>query len=242
MTEGRLPDFLGIGAVKASTTWLYRNLYQHPDLYLPVTKPVRYFDWHINKPIETYKTIFAPAAGRLCGEFSASYSVLPGETIAYIHRLMPTLKLIFLMREPKARAWSEAKMEFSVVRGLGDKAISVEEYCDFITSVKCQSRGNYCAILESWTSVFPRSQIFIGLMDDAIERPKELLMRVFEFLGVSSDVDFSDFPYNKKIFEGRSVGIPERCRQLLDDMYKSDQIRDLGNLVGMDLARRWGYA
>ena len=103
-----LPDFLGIGAVKASTTWLYRNLYQHPALYLPITKPVRYFDRHRDKPIETYKAIFKPAAGRLCGEFSASYSVLPIETIEYIHELMSDLKLIFLMREPKARAWSEA--------------------------------------------------------------------------------------------------------------------------------------
>jgi hypothetical protein len=242
MAENFLPDFLGIGAVKASTTWLYRNLYQHPALYLPITKPVRYFDRHRDKPIETYKAIFKPGAGRLCGEFSASYSVLPVETIAYIHRLMPDLKLIFLMREPKARAWSEAKMEFSVVRGLGDKAISDDEYCEFIASEQCRTRGDYRTILTNWRSVFPASQIFVGLMDDVEAQPKEFLGRLFDFLGVSRDVDYAAYPVDKKIFAGRELAMPERCRALLDDMYKSDQIRALGDSVDMNLVSRWGYA
>ena len=37
-------DFLGIGAQRAGTTWLYRCLRQHPQLYLPGTKEIHYFD------------------------------------------------------------------------------------------------------------------------------------------------------------------------------------------------------
>lgn len=37
-------DFLGIGAQRAGTTWLYRCLGQHPQLYLPGTKEIHYFD------------------------------------------------------------------------------------------------------------------------------------------------------------------------------------------------------
>ena len=36
-------DFLGIGAQRAGTTWLYRCLRQHPQLYLPGTKELHYF-------------------------------------------------------------------------------------------------------------------------------------------------------------------------------------------------------
>jgi len=241
MVQSLLPNFLGIGAVKAGTTWLYRNLYQHPELYLPVSKPVRYFDRHLDKPIDAYCAIFRPGADRLRGEFSASYSVLPIETIKYIHQLMPQVKLIFLMREPKARAWSEAKMEFSVVRGLGNQKISDEEYCDFISSEQCRSRGDYSTILRNWMSVFPKSQIFLGLIDDVRERPEELLMQVFEFLSVPSKLDYSAFPLHRKVFEGLAVDIPDRCRQLLDDMYKADEINNLGDFVGMNLVRRWGY-
>jgi Sulfotransferase family len=37
------PDFLGIGAQKAGTTWLARNLQTHPQIYMP-RKEVHYFD------------------------------------------------------------------------------------------------------------------------------------------------------------------------------------------------------
>jgi hypothetical protein len=43
--RGRGPDFLGIGAQKAATTWLYRNLAQHPGIWLhPEVKEFHYFD------------------------------------------------------------------------------------------------------------------------------------------------------------------------------------------------------
>lgn len=40
----RFPQFLGIGAQKAGTTWLHRMLSQHPDLWLPPIKEIHYFD------------------------------------------------------------------------------------------------------------------------------------------------------------------------------------------------------
>lgn len=40
----RFPDFLGIGAQKAGTTWLHRNLVGHPDVWLPPVKELHYFD------------------------------------------------------------------------------------------------------------------------------------------------------------------------------------------------------
>ena len=38
------PDFLGIGAPKAGTTWLYENLRKHPEVWLPPTKELHYFN------------------------------------------------------------------------------------------------------------------------------------------------------------------------------------------------------
>lgn len=42
-SRGTGPDFLGIGAHKAGTTWLHRQLRRHPGLYLP-GKELHYFD------------------------------------------------------------------------------------------------------------------------------------------------------------------------------------------------------
>src|SRR2546430_11566837 len=37
------PDFLCIGAQKGGTTWLYRQLYSHPDFWMPPIKELEYF-------------------------------------------------------------------------------------------------------------------------------------------------------------------------------------------------------
>ena len=42
--EKRLPDFLGIGAHKAGTTWLFERLRNHPDVWMPIEKEVHFFD------------------------------------------------------------------------------------------------------------------------------------------------------------------------------------------------------
>jgi hypothetical protein len=40
----RFPDFLGIGAQKAGTSWLHVNLGRHPSLWLPPVKELHYFN------------------------------------------------------------------------------------------------------------------------------------------------------------------------------------------------------
>jgi len=44
LSRRRYPDFLGIGAQKAGTSWLHRNLAGHPKIWLPPVKEVHYFD------------------------------------------------------------------------------------------------------------------------------------------------------------------------------------------------------
>jgi Sulfotransferase family len=47
--EYRYPDFLCVGAQKAGTSWLDRNLRRHPALWLPPMKELQYFN-HIHMP------------------------------------------------------------------------------------------------------------------------------------------------------------------------------------------------
>lgn len=45
-----LPDFLGIGAQRAGTTWLHHNLQRHPHVWMPPLKELHYFDRAIHYP------------------------------------------------------------------------------------------------------------------------------------------------------------------------------------------------
>jgi hypothetical protein len=45
------PDFLCIGAQKAGTTWLHRNLAYHPDVWMPPVKEIHYFNLPSSLPL-----------------------------------------------------------------------------------------------------------------------------------------------------------------------------------------------
>jgi hypothetical protein len=62
MPEGRLPDFLLIGAQKCGTGFLFRLLSQHPRVEPAVIKEVGFFSNHFEKGLEWYRSCFpAPA-------------------------------------------------------------------------------------------------------------------------------------------------------------------------------------
>lgn len=50
----RKVDFLGIGAHRAGTTWLWQNLRQHPSIWLPPRKELHYFDRSPTYPSPSY--------------------------------------------------------------------------------------------------------------------------------------------------------------------------------------------
>ena len=104
------PDFLIISPPKTGSTWLAANLRLHPQVFVPDIKEVKYFSsFHRWLDLGWYLDHFAPAEGRLKGEASPSYAILPVERIRLVRRLFPDVKLIFLMREPVGRAWSHAR-------------------------------------------------------------------------------------------------------------------------------------
>lgn len=44
MIKKHFPDFLGIGAQRSGTTWLYKNLNNHPQIWTPPIKEIHFFD------------------------------------------------------------------------------------------------------------------------------------------------------------------------------------------------------
>lgn len=66
----RPPDFLGIGAQKAGTTWLHANLRGHPQLWLPPIKELHYFD---EIYFESHKLWCRPQRQQKCIEILSWY-------------------------------------------------------------------------------------------------------------------------------------------------------------------------
>ena len=94
--------FLGIGAQKAGTTWLYERLRWHPGLAFPAGKEIHFWDQFRHYGLDWYRGRFADP-GRSNGEIMPAYAILAPETIREIHREFPDLWLLHVIRNPIRR-------------------------------------------------------------------------------------------------------------------------------------------
>ena len=168
-----LPDFLVIGAQKAGTTALYAYLRWHPQITGPSWKEVSFFDRHWWRGEGWYRGQFPlRSGGRLVGEASPSYLFHPLAP-ERVHALLPGVKLVALLRDPVARAYSHYQHEVA----LGREPLSFEDALaaeDERTRGEVErlvadprafsrawwdhtyaSRGLYADQLERWLAVFP---------------------------------------------------------------------------------------
>jgi hypothetical protein len=115
--DGRLVDFLIVGAMKAGTTTLYRDLVTHPDVAMPEQKePDTLVKFTSAEDIRSdYAALFARAgAGAIRGEASTAYTKRPvHEGVAERARdvLGGALKIVYIRRDPVERIVSHYRHE-----------------------------------------------------------------------------------------------------------------------------------
>src|SRR3990170_4320009 len=73
-----LPNFLGIGAPRAGTTWLNTLLGNHPDVFVPTVRDeMRFFDLYYERGLGWYERYFCPSEEahryRAIGEVTPQY-------------------------------------------------------------------------------------------------------------------------------------------------------------------------
>lgn len=194
-----LPDFIIGGAPRAGTTWLREVLDHHPDIYMakPSRPEPKFFliDDLYQKGLSFYANTWFAGAPRksVKGEKSTNYleSAVAAERIATD---LPHVKLIFILREPAERAYSN--FLWSAANGL--------EQEDFCTAIKLESlreeycppeqaasrphayvgRGMYADLLEPYFSRFGPKQILCVRFEDLTTTPYNLVARIHRFLRV----------------------------------------------------------
>jgi hypothetical protein len=244
------PDFLGIGAQKAGTTWLARNLAAHPQIWMPPIKEIHYFDRPSNwrdpvmmrardpvrriRPRELYwefkykkvprddrwyASLFSPGNGQLSGEITPAYAVLNEDALSRVHRLMPNVKILFFMRNPVERTWSQTVMYFD--RYGRDVATATEcELREHFDLERVRQRTDYLRTLKNWSRFCPEERIFVGFLEDIHFFPAELLGLVYEFLDVDPTFVPPDASY--KVHSRSSGSMPTEIASILSHTYRVD--------------------
>lgn len=183
------PDFIIIGAMKCGTTSLYHYLDLHPEIGMSAVKEVDYFvkennfergeDWYESQfrgPFKTY------------GEASPNYSKAHrfSGVPRMMHRLLPDVKLIYLVRDPVERLISHYTHNYS--EGIEHRSISEVLEVDWNDNhyILC-SRYNWQ--IQHYLEYYPKEQILVVPSYRLKNERKKTLRRIFRFIGVD------DTPY-----------------------------------------------
>jgi hypothetical protein len=227
LRPARLPDFLGIGAQKSGTTWLHAQLAEHPQLFLPTEKEVHYFDWNFHQPLSSYAAHFRQAGDRVAGEITPGYAVLPDERIRFVTRIMPRIRLIYLMRDPVERAWSQVVMNEIELGGVDPASVTVDDWINRLREPRVRRRGDHLAVIDAWSRYVPEDRVLIGFFEDVAADPAGLLARIHAFLGVEARPPAD----HGVVRRGVRLPMPDLVREALVEMLQPE-------LVG--LADRFG--
>jgi hypothetical protein len=181
------PHFIVIGAVKAATTWIQKQLQRHENVFLPDPEP-HFFSQEFDKGPEFYRQFFAQRSPKqtVIGEKSADYLAHPlaADRIA---SMLPDVRLVLQLRDPVARAYSDYKMLYrrGTVKG------PPEDY--LLSPDSPQPRflqdGLYGQHLERWLARFPGERILTFLYEDISADPRATVERVHAHIGVSPHFD-----------------------------------------------------
>ena len=178
MSIPRLPNFVGIGAQRAATTWIYQCLRQHPEVYVPEVKEVNFFSWHFEKGIAWYESHFqAKPRHKAMGEISPIY-LSHESAFERMAKTIPDARLFVILREPVSRAYSAYELHREKFQGGFRRAC--EQRPDYLVNL-----GLYARHLKRVYTYYDRAQVRVFLYEELQSDPNLFLADLFGFLDIN---------------------------------------------------------
>jgi hypothetical protein len=242
------PDFIIAGAPRSGTTWLYHLLDRHPHIFMnkPIKPEPKFFliDEIYQSGLEHYlqSYFFNAPEEKLWGEKSTNY-LESSVAAARIYQDLPGIKLIFILRNPVDRAFSNYL--WSRMNGLEEEdfatAIDQEELrsrnlpenLKYARPFDYFARGLYVKLLRPYFDLFPSDQILVLKFEDLTVDPGRLTACIHQFLGVQ--VQPRDCQGMGVINPSQKDGLklPAEVRTVLNKRY-AEPNQQLSELLGAD--------
>lgn len=205
----KLPNFFIVGAAKSGTTALYHYLTQHPEVFLSPIKETNFFaqkdkriafkgpgdDNGIHRrtitQIDDYYNQFINVRDeKAIGEICPSYLYFADAPLN-IKAHIPKAKIIAILREPVARAFSawvhltrDGREYLSFEEALADEPRRIRERWAEIWHYKEESK--YYNQLKRYYDSFPNENIKVVLYEDFKKNPMKVYAEICNFIGVDS--------------------------------------------------------
>lgn len=191
-------DILCIGAQRAMTSWLHHVIAAHPGAWAfpnfdPVTstsKEAHYWDWNRRRGPDWYRVLMRPLSDdALSLDFTPDYAFLNDDQITECHALSPSAKVIYILRDPLARAVSAIRMRtLWATNNAGAKAHRVtygREFLNRCHHARLWDHGAYSANVVRWRRKYP--DLLVLNYEQMRAAPLAAALSILEHCGLDTD-------------------------------------------------------
>lgn len=224
------PDFVGVGAQRAGTTWWWRGaVRQHPDVVRVggLGKELHYFDqfWNGDVPedmVARYHEYFPRPEGKLTGEWTPRY-MHDYWSLPLLREAAPEAKILVMLRDPVDRYRSGLGREIRFAERDG-RDVELNELAD------AMNRGYYHQQIKRLHEIFPPEQVLVLQLERCRDDAEGEARRTWRFLGLDAEIDPPE-----RLFEHVSSSTPnpeltDAMRAELTARYRDD-VAKLGELL-----------
>lgn len=194
----------------------HQRLWTQPRRFATHKAQWRWYKDYMDDPIDDdwYRSLFRQRAGRtFAGEVTPEYAIIGKTGYQHLRRLAPDVRLLFIMRNPVAQAWSQL-LHHCRSNGIDAAGLSTGEITTLLQQPRFAEISDYDTTLRNLGEVFTQEQLLTLFYEDMHEGRARALRRVCEFIGIGFDAAWFPEPeqrYNKS----QSAAMPEPVRHYL---------------------------
>lgn len=226
------PDFVGVGAQKAGTTWWFHLIAAHPDVHHdPQQRPeLHYWDrfshsWPSAADNDLYHRLFPRPAGKKAGEKTPEY-MMDYWVPQMLHEAAPEVRIIVLLRDPidRYRSASAHGWERGWVR-------------DRLTETSIFDAGLYNSQMARLRDVFGEDRLLVLQYERCVREPQAQLSRTYAFLGLPDHtLTEEQLRQPRNATRRQAPPLDNRRRQTLQAAYAPDVRLLRGTTPELDLS------
>jgi hypothetical protein len=166
-----------------------------------------------------YASLFHHRQGRrFAGEITPEYAIIGRDGYAHLARLAPAARVLFIMRNPVARAWSNLLHECRS-RGLDAASLSTEQAVAILSESKFEELGDYSKTLDNLAAVFAERQLKTMFYEDIHKDRLAALDEICTFIGISFAPEH--FPaLSERPNRSQEARLTEPVRAYLQERYR----------------------
>ena len=152
------------------------------------------------------------------GEVTPEYAILGQPGMQHIKRLAPDARVLFIMRNPIARAWSQVLHQCRA-RQLDANRQSTEAIVSMLAEPHFARFGDYAATLDAMAAVFAPEQTLSLFYEDMHADRLEALRRVCDFIGMGFNAAWFG-ELGRRFNTSQEAALPEAVRAHMRELYR----------------------